>query len=216
MTTLARQLMSCSVCGKETEFRQILGTNAFGSPDLDLRPPEMQRSTIPLWVQECPNCGYVNQTIGNKLPDGADESLLRSERYKNCDDIPFLSETAKRFYRYYLICKAANDDEQARFAITCTAWMCDDSHDRENAKRCRKIAAELIREQFVMEPSLELAVLWADHMRRAEEFERVVEETEGIIPQEETLYVLLAFERKHAKIQDARCYTVEYALEEMG
>ncbi|MBR4908658.1 MAG: hypothetical protein IKZ43_06585 [Acidaminococcaceae bacterium] len=46
MTTMFRQKYKCAVCGAEQEFYGIASTNSFGSPDLDLRPPEMQRSTM--------------------------------------------------------------------------------------------------------------------------------------------------------------------------
>lgn len=36
----------CAVCGKESEQITLASTNTFGSPDLDLRPPEMKRSTM--------------------------------------------------------------------------------------------------------------------------------------------------------------------------
>jgi hypothetical protein len=57
MTTLYREKSRCAVCGIATEYTSIGSTNAFGSPDLDTRPPEMQRSTIFAWVQRCPECG---------------------------------------------------------------------------------------------------------------------------------------------------------------
>ena len=43
-TTLGRIDVTCTVCSAKSEQTVIGSTNAFGAPDLDLRPPEMQRS----------------------------------------------------------------------------------------------------------------------------------------------------------------------------
>lgn len=79
MTTLYEEKARCAVCGTETEFTGIASTNAFGSPDLDTRPPEMQRSTIFAWVQCCPECGYCSSDI-SKVPSQA-VSVVHSPEY---------------------------------------------------------------------------------------------------------------------------------------
>jgi hypothetical protein len=63
MTTLDSELVFCSVCGMFSEQQVLTSTNRFGSPDLDLRPPEMERSTLCFWLQECPNCGFVSEDL---------------------------------------------------------------------------------------------------------------------------------------------------------
>lgn len=217
MITFARALFTCSVCGRNAEFLQAFGSAASGSPDIDLCPCDEEHGTISFAVQQCPNCGYANQTIEEKLPDEAVRAMLRSGRYANCDGILFRCDTAAKFYRYYLICRAVERGKEARNAITSAAWMCDDAGDRENAAACRRIAAELIHEQFIMEPSLALTVLWAEHMRRVEEFDRVLKETAGIGGRSENRMQssLLTFERIHAKMRDSGRYTIAFALEEM-
>ena len=57
MTTQSAEECTCAVCGRVSMQGVIMSTNAFGSPDLDLRPPPMERFTIDHWVQECPHCG---------------------------------------------------------------------------------------------------------------------------------------------------------------
>ena len=56
MSTMCDFPRICAVCGAMHEYRILTSTNAFGSPDLDLRPPMMKRGTMHLWVQECPSC----------------------------------------------------------------------------------------------------------------------------------------------------------------
>src|SRR5690349_6640199 len=63
MTTIIPQTITCSFCHTPSEQNLIGSTNSFGAPDLDTRPPEMMRSTMPLWVQECPHCGYVAKDL---------------------------------------------------------------------------------------------------------------------------------------------------------
>jgi len=46
MTTLFMTSVDCAVCQSKQEITQIGSTNAFGSMDLDMRPPPMQRDTL--------------------------------------------------------------------------------------------------------------------------------------------------------------------------
>ncbi len=63
MSTFREFKKKCTICGTESKFNIITSTNSFGSPDLDLRPPEMRRSTMWLWIQRCPCCNYVNYDV---------------------------------------------------------------------------------------------------------------------------------------------------------
>src|ERR1044072_678127 len=72
MTRRSWQAFSCAQCGQESEHIVILSTNTFGTPDLDLRPARMKRDTMDCWVQECPHCRYVAQSLDDKTP-GAQE-----------------------------------------------------------------------------------------------------------------------------------------------
>jgi hypothetical protein len=79
MTTLHKQKIECAVCGTETEYTGIGSTSAFGSMDLDTRPPELERSTIFAWVQRCPECGYCASDVSQAPRHAA--SLVRSSEY---------------------------------------------------------------------------------------------------------------------------------------
>ncbi|MCB0307284.1 MAG: hypothetical protein KDI38_26210 [Calditrichaeota bacterium] len=46
MTTFDQQSIPCAVCGEESRHQILLSSNQLGSPDLDLRPAKMLRSTI--------------------------------------------------------------------------------------------------------------------------------------------------------------------------
>ncbi len=53
MITIRDEEQICAMCGAKSTHRGIMSTNAFGSPDLDLRPPEMERSTMGSILRGC-------------------------------------------------------------------------------------------------------------------------------------------------------------------
>ena len=92
-----REKSKCAICKAVNEYSVITSTNTFGGgPDLDLRPAEMQRSTMGAWVQVCPNCGYVSANISDK--HHVTKTWLQSENYLTCDGIACAPDRAKAFY----------------------------------------------------------------------------------------------------------------------
>lgn len=217
MTTLHTDRFTCAVCGTESEHAIVTSTNQFGSPDLDLRPPEMARSTIAFWVQECPNCGYVADNITDPLE--IDSSLLATERYLSCDGIPFgdsqLAAVARRFYKQYILAEEAHDDRQALFTLMHAAWMCDDDGNKEAASLCRAKAAEkaatLIEQGAPDKDSLQM--VRSDLCRRSGRFEDVVRICSALSFQDETLEKVRLFELLKAQEGDEGCHTVAEAVE---
>ena len=84
MTTWYHQDVKCHHCGRKSQHNVLGSTNAFGSPDLDLRPPEMQRLTMEGWLQLCPHCGYcapdLSEEEGNLSAIEAPEYQCRPPR----------------------------------------------------------------------------------------------------------------------------------------
>lgn len=197
----------CSVCGIESEQRELSSTSAFGSPDLDLRPPEMQRSTMPVWIQECPYCGYISKSIDSIT--SIDQNFLKSDEYLSCSKRNFISNLAKKFYKYYLINLLDKNSEDTFYAILHAAWACDDINDRENAIFCRKLAIVEL-EKFIQNKSDEtLLVQKADLLRRAGLFNRVISEYSTLVFKDETLQKIISFEIEKSKEEDTYCYTVD-------
>ena len=168
MSRIVNVMRKCSVCGTVSEYMALASTNNFGGgPDLDLRPAEMMRSTMNVWLQECPGCGYVSEDVSNL--SRVDREWLNSDKYCNCEGIPFVSDLSKEFYKYYLINMFDNNIEDAFFAVLHAAWSCDDDADIVNAKHCRELAIELatrlLDKGYENEDSLKLTR--ADLMRRA-------------------------------------------------
>lgn len=208
MTIINQIDQKCSVCGKSSPQPVLMSTNAMGYPDLDLRPPEMKRSTMNAWILECPHCGYVASDLEDELE--ISKEFLESEEYLSCDGYDFKSNLSKLFYKGYLIAKQSNDALGCFVNLRDCAWKCDDYED-ENAKAIRKQALpyidELIQEDDEDKDSL--IVMKSDFLRRSGEFEQLFSEYENLTIGNELLDNIIQFEIQKARENDVDCYTVE-------
>ena len=199
MTTIDRELKKCAVCGSKHEYTVIASTNSFGTPDLDLRPPQMERSTMYLWVQECPDCRYVASNITNK-PGKVTKEWLASQAYVTCDGIRFRSGLASRFYKQYKISLLNTKTEQAFCAIHHAAWACDDRRDVKKAMICRDLAIPLIEKLIEKkhENAENFLLMKADLLRRAGHFERVEAEYSDMVFENDIMDKVRLFQLKKA------------------
>ena len=208
MSTIARIKCRCAVCGARNELAVLCSTNEFGSPDLDLRPPEMKRRTMSLWVQECSKCGYAAEDISEdrKVP----RDLVQSEKYNSCEGHGFESALARKFYKSYMINRHLQLHADAFYDVLHAAWACDDKEDGEGAKLCRVLAFKfiptLIKERA--EDKETLLVMAADLLRRSGHFEELINSYQNIRFSTELLNEILSFEIAKAKEKDAGCYAV--------
>jgi hypothetical protein len=113
MTRIHGRSIICFVCGKDSLQANIASTIAFGSPDLDTRPPQMKRSTIMTWVQRCPECGYCASQLTDASTN-AGELVLRSDYREQLASDKY-SELTNSF-----LCKSMIDLESGRLAEV--AW----------------------------------------------------------------------------------------------
>ena len=202
--------IKCRVCRETSPHHILTSTNAFGSPDLDLRPPQMKRGTMPFWVQKCPNCGYVASSIDEGTR--ATREFLESDSYKSAGGRNFKSPLAVKFYQQYLICVLDGKTEDAFYAALHAAWACDDSHDRENAKFCRNLALEKIGTLLEGKRDHEtFTLLKCDLLRRTGRFEELIAEYSEVTLKDKLLNKLLAFQIERAKDEDTSRYTVHEA-----
>ena len=207
MTQVGIITKKCAVCGKEHEYPILISTNSFGSPDLDLRRPGMERDTMDYWIEECPECHYVSSDISEEPKVSKD--FLKSESYLTYDGITFKSNIAKKFYRDYLIKKELKDTLGSCSAIIHTAWACDDAEDIENAKRCREIAISLIEEFDYATYTVGVFLKKLDLLRRAEKFDQVIDECKDFDTLGDQLYdEIVRFQVAKAKEKDSSTYTL--------
>ena len=213
MTTERLLTIKCPVCEEEFETHILMSTNTMGYPDLDLRPAEMERSTMYISINECPSCGYAGFDFHNK--PAIDEEYLKTDEYKNCDGIEFKSDRSKPFYKAYLINKKEGNKGGEINLLLHSIWSCDDAEDFENAKRLRIRASELLGEIINHIEIYEsigdkntLLLMKADLMRRGGQFEELIEEYENITFEESQLNDIAQFQIEKAKEKDDNCYTV--------
>ncbi|WP_407377545.1 hypothetical protein [Methanobrevibacter sp.] len=212
MTIITKFEKKCSVCGR-TSLQPILSsTNSWGYPDIDLRPPEMRRSTMNTWLVECPHCGYVASNIENKLEVPKD--LLKTGAYLTCEGKNFKSPLSERFYKHYLISKAEKYHGSEFFSLLHCAWTCDDNDD-ELAVEIRKLA---LKSLYKIDPQEEdeknaLKLIEADLLRRSLQFDEVIRKFKDVILEDKTQNDIITFQIELSMNKDSACHTVEEVVE---
>lgn len=212
MTTFMRERRICSICGAESYYQETASTNSFGSPDLDLRPPEMKRSTMMTWVHQCPKCGYASGSVTDHT--SVSQEWLQTTEYKKCEGIAFKSDLARLFYQAHMIKLKDGRRSEAFHDLLHAAWSSDDKHDTDNAKRCRKLALQYVEDLIHDNPENKksILVMKADLMRRAGNFEELLQEYATIGFENDLLDQIIAFELNRAAAHDSKCYTVNDAV----
>lgn len=219
MTTFFDMDITCCICGKTQKQQVLMSTNAFGSPDLDSRPPEMQRSTIDHWVQRCPSCGYCARDLSQCDPDI--ESIIKSSAYQSILQDSSLPSLAASFMAVSYQKQQVEKFSESAWAAIHAAWVCDDKDDRGGAKNCRLEAITMINKGKTLSQNLikqaggsELITI--DLMRRAEMFEEALQLAEETITKdiEETIIKIIQFQIKLIHAKDTQTYTQSQAEKE--
>jgi len=220
MTTLYEEKIRCALCNSENEFTGIGSTNTFlGSPDLDTRPPEMQRSTIFAWVQRCPECGYCASDV-SKSPPGSETVVNGSEYRKQLNDQAY-PELANSFLCKAIIDREAHDYAAATWALINAAWVCDDEGRPDEAVVCRHKAADMLvtaedHGQQVAEQNGASTAILVDLLRRAgrtdDARKAIAERRTGIA--EGIIIRILDFQSVLIQKGDVSCHKISEAVSE--
>lgn len=210
MTLIDVAVASCPVCGTLNEFGALASTSSFGSPDLDLRPPELSRSSMRAWVHECSDCGYVSGDI-SWITEGAPE-IVRSDRYQDLrknSDIPAL---ARRFLLQSKLLEPAS--VEAAMAVLHAAWVFDDLGDEPSAAALRSECA-LIMEQamagLATEERISRQIQLVDVLRRSGQMSRAADLAQQLrqTPKlERTMDSILVFQIERCRQTDTGAYTI--------
>lgn len=194
MTTCRVEERTFFVCGEVSEHRVLQSTSAFGSSDLDTRPPYPQRYSIDMWVQRCSSCGHCAPDISEGNSDAS--TVVQSDSYqKQLENLDF-PQLANYFLCWSLIQESLDNSRGAAWGCIHAAWACDDADNDIAAQSCRKRAVTLLRkaqekgQSFAKQEGGEEA-LTVDLLRRSGQFElasRMCEEglkknPENMIPQ---------------------------------
>lgn len=176
------------------------------APDLDHRPGEPARSTLPQWIGTCRRCGASGPDLA-RLPAGAD-AVVRSDEYR----VLRAGGAAMPFLRWALICERTGDRGGAAEATLHGAWALDDAagEDAGGAAELRRRAAAL----FGAPAGPEAALRLIDVLRRAGEFAAAADRAAVLddAALDENSAAVLAFQRERIAAGDPGRHMISSAL----
>jgi hypothetical protein len=174
------------------------------APDLDLRPGEPTRSTLPHWLQQCPGCGAVAPDLS--VLYGTASAIVALPAYRRVQGPDY----AVAFLRWAAICQAAGDPRNTGEAFLQAAWAADDAGDEPNAAQWRRLAARAWAET----ESFELALRQIDALRRAGDFPQAEAAAGRLAKQgpDETTAQILTFQRARIAAKDTGRHLMSSAL----
>ena len=172
------------------------------APDLDLRPGEPTRSTLPRWVQTCRGCGATAPDL-TALPSGA-AATAASAPYRALRH----PGPAMPFLRWAMLAREAGDPSLAAEATLQAAWALDDAG--QDASPLRREAATLWGEPGGAESALRLL----DVLRRAGEWDAAVARAVLLAGAglDENSARIVAFQRERIAARDAGRHLMSSAL----
>lgn len=221
MTTIHATSVDCAVCLSSTEISLLGSTNAFGSMDLDMRPPSMARDTLHHQIHRCPACGFCGPRLA--WFEGLNISLVKDSNYLAILYDKTYPELANQFRAHAFLSALANNQASVIGAYLKAAWVCDDLAATEAvAIACRQ---HVLTSLSVLHGSggcytsdlLTDQVLRTDLLRRAKQFDAAVQHistlTKGQLPK--MLLQILNFQARLCIAKDGDCYQVSDATGEM-
>jgi hypothetical protein len=216
MTIIKDQDVACAVCGVTNRCFVLHSTGEFGSPDLDLRPSEMRRSTMWCWVQRCTACGYCAPHIARGIPGAVD--TVRSASYQSQLLSAEYPDRANTFLCLALLYEQDGQLADAGWSAVHAAWVCDDAEAADSGRRCRLRADELLKEAVARGDVAATGTTDAvriDLLRRAGTFDAALALCEHVLApeQDETLQQVLRYQRDLIQRQDTGCNTVKQVVD---
>lgn len=219
MTTISLGNEKCSVCSQTSSHNTIMSTNTFGSPDLDTRPAEMRRSTMNMWVQTCPSCGYCAVEISEKIDKSSE--VVHSDVYQKQLKNTEFPELANAFLCFSIIQESSGEYAGAVWTSIHAAWVCDDAENNTGAQYCRMRAVGLQqkakeKQQMILElPGAKEAIM-VDLLRRSGKFELALKTCDDGLKKKpvEMLSGFFKFQKTLINKSDTACYTIAKALRE--
>lgn len=225
MTTYIETTLTCPGCGNTDAYTDLMSTNAFGSPDLDLRPPPMRRNTMHTWVRRCPKCSccFADGIQGKDL----NLENMDSEAYRQVGQDSNLPELAKDFIRYAMLRRLYDHQTEAWLNA---AWVCDDEENEAEARKCRKKAYDMLADNYESGRyqhyadylgNPEKGLLALDLLRRSQHFELARQKIDKITlaisessePNKEIMKSIVCFQAEKIDAQDACLYTIQDAID---
>lgn len=216
MNGLRRISCCCAVCGNVSDQVIAIVNCGYGPDDLDTRPAEPKRSVQKYEIQECPCCGYTSRSIELSPPAFVDHIWLQDANARLYCGLSFKDDTARSFFRYYMICKEAGNKKEALWAIMRAAWMCDDANDLKSAERCRTIGARIAEELLKETNDSDYQLLRVDFLRRAGLFQNGIEEIDKYVSKATRKKQICEFEKALMQKRDRTSRLVTEGIKYKG
>lgn len=199
------QPTTCAVCGAPARAA-FAAPQPEIAPDLDMRPGEPTRSTLPDWTQQCPRCRAAAPDLA-ALPAAA-KAVVESDEYRALSTSG-LEETLP-FRRWALICERTGDRLQQAEALLQAAWAADDAAAMTDAARLRTEVAAL----WDGTEDVELGLRRLDVLRRAGLFDQASAWARVLAgrDQAETGRLIIAFQQARIATRDVGRHLISAAL----
>ncbi|MDP1581691.1 MAG: hypothetical protein Q8M02_15595 [Candidatus Didemnitutus sp.] len=188
-----------------------MSTSACGSGDLDLRPPEMQRSSMPAWLEFCPHCGYAAKEIA--VCQEATTAVVNTPEYQRYAKDRTLPHLAPRFICAGMLAEASGDLYAAGINFVRAAWVFDDEQKDGGSREWRQRAATVMKPRVMdgpleIEEQLVVTAQWVDCLRRTGQFAEGLEVIEILLAREisDDLRALLTYQRSLTNGCDTACH----------
>ena len=131
MTKTIKKSVVCANCGAGNKVDVLLSSNSYGYAGLDGRAAGMMRYTILYWLQECNYCGYVAESLDDKLANS--ESTLNGKELTRLVSVFSNNNLAIRFLKASLLFAAAGLKRTASDCALWAAWAADDKGNNVEA-----------------------------------------------------------------------------------
>ena len=221
VTTLLPRDWRCTFCEEVSRQTFVMSTNELAPGDLDLRPGEMARSTMPYWVIRCPTCGAVQDQSAEEEEVAFHDmvvdagALISSDTYRFRLEDPAYPELANLFRCRALLAESVRRFSEAGWAELRAAWVCDDADEADAARRCRERALHWwycaeVNKQAIAEEFSSTQLLLADVLRRVAAFEPARERcTRGLSGRpDEPVRSLLEYELELISREDVAAHSI--------
>lgn len=205
----------CGCCGFMTEQHILMSTSQGFASDLDGRPGELTRSTMPSWVQTCPNCTYCAPDIAKA--EAGIQAFLNQSTYQSQRTNPDFPDLANQFLCASMILAHSGKNLHAAWQSIFAAWCCDDAGQEQNALFCRNQALDLIsratRKEWLDRRVQLDSVTRVDLLRRARRFPEALNELHRFQEIDPDVFRqrVLMFEKTLIQNQDSASYSTDAA-----
>ena len=208
MSTFRKIKKCCAVCGNEAEYNVIMSSNSMGCMDLDTRPPQMMRSTLPYQIEICKSCYYANIDI-EEISTVNIKNIMKMKEYQDISDLS-ISNTSIAYLLSGLIYYEIGDYEKSAFLYLKAAWTLDDAHNIALSTIARVRSYRSFSKYLESEDNINYRIIIVDLFRRCKSFDSAISAAEELlkIVNDEFLRKILLYPIKLSKAEDSSCHTV--------